>query len=328
MGSRRKALDSVEIGAGTNAGLWLEKVLPDVKEKGPERQDLAELTRIGVPDDYRRFFKRWRDSLDELKPQAQTVEATVLGRMVVGLGSESVLEVSIGLHRTYGVPYIPGSALKGLAAAAAHKNLEDPSWRKVGEDGKMGGSHRTLFGDQESSGYVTFHDALWIPNGDKLPLDLDVMTVHHPEYYQGTGSPPAEWDSPKPLAFLSARGKYLLAVTGPEEWVGAAMRILKEALEKDGIGAKTAAGYGRMKVELPPEPERIKWEGLIKMLGVNNAESEVPRILNSLRGNERRTAAVAIIERLTRKTVRQRKDKPWARLVLEAAGEPLDPKTS
>jgi|tagenome__1003787_1003787.scaffolds.fasta_scaffold20885409_3 CRISPR-associated protein Cmr6 len=329
MGSRRDTLESMASGATTNAGLWLEKGLADVEGKGPERQILFEqIAGLGLPEEYRRFFQRWRSSLEEMKPETQTLEATVVGRMVVGLGAESILETSIGLHRTYGVPYIPGSALKGLAAAAAHKNLEDPEWRKIKEDGKIGTSHRVLFGDQESSGYVTFHDALWIPNGDKLPLDLDVMTVHHPEYYQGKESPPADWDNPTPVAFLSAHGKYLLAATGPEEWVGAAMRILKEALEKDGIGAKTAAGYGRMKVELPPEPKKIKWEGLIKSLGVNNAESDVPRILNALKGNERRVAAVAIIERLTRKEVRRRKDRPWAQLVLEAAGESLDPQSS
>jgi CRISPR-associated protein Cmr6 len=168
-----------------------------------------QLVEIGVPDDYRRFFQRWRASLEDQQPCAQTAEVTVAGRMVVGLGAESVLEVSIGLHRTYGVPYIPGSALKGLAAAAAHKKLEDPNWRKVGEDGKIGASHKILFGDQESSGYVTFHDALWVPTGDKLPLDLDVMTVHHPDYYQGKECPPADWDNPNPVAFLSAHGTYL-----------------------------------------------------------------------------------------------------------------------
>jgi CRISPR-associated protein Cmr6 len=329
MGSRREILESLEASAGTNACLWLEKGLRDVEDRGPGRQTLFEqLAGIGVPDDYPRFFQRWRSSIEALAPDAQTVEANVQGRMVVGLGAESILETSIGLHRIYGVPYIPGSALKGLAAAAAHKNLEDLSWRKIGEDGTIGASHQILFGDQESSGYVTFHDALWIPSGDKLSLDLDVMTVHHPEYYQGTNSPPADWDSPNPVAFLSARGKYLLAVTGPEEWVGAAIRILKEALEKDGIGAKTAAGYGRMKVELPPEPEKIKWEGLIGKLNFGNAESEVTRILNSLKGNERRVAAVAIIERLTRKEVRRRREKEWVQRVFEAAGEPLDPQSS
>ena len=259
MSSRRQTLESLSPHASTNAGLWLEKGLPNVEEGGPGRQSLIlglEAT-IRVPGDYSRYFQRWRDSIQRLEPCTQTAEATVQGRMAVGLGAESVLETSITLHRAYGVPFIPGSAQKGLAAAAAHKHLEDEeAWRKAPKDGKPGPAHRILFGDQESSGYVTFHDALWIPEGESLPLDLDVMTVHHPEYYRGDDVPPADWDSPNPVAFVTAKGRYLLAVTGPDkQWTKTAMEILTEALQNDGIGAKTAVGYGRMSVPRPPEPE-------------------------------------------------------------------------
>jgi CRISPR-associated protein Cmr6 len=330
MGSRRTSVASVPLDASTNAGLWLEKGLSDVEEKGPGRQRLFEqFAGIGIPGDYHRFFQRWRKSIEDQQPEAQILEATVLGRMVVGLGAESVLEVSIGLHRTYGVPYIPGSALKGLAAAAAHKKLEDPDWRRVKEDGKIGASHKILFGNQESSGYVTFHDALWVPIGNKLPLDLDVMTVHHPDYYQGLDCPPADWDNPTPVAFLSAQGTYLLAVTGPAEWAETAMAILGEALEKDGIGAKTAAGYGRMKINRPPEPEKIKWEPLVASLGLGNAANVVPRILDGLKGEERRRAAVSILDKLVRRELRRhKKDKEWVQRLFEAAGEPLTPPPS
>lgn len=325
MSSRRQALEGLRPGNGTNAGLWLEKCLPDVAEKGPNRQThLEQLENFEVSPEYKRFFQRWKDSMIALG--ARTAEATVTGRMVVGLGAESVLETSIALHRTYGAPYIPGSALKGLAAAAAHKHQEDPEWRKVKEDGTIGASHRILFGDQESSGYVTFHDALWIPDGDRLPLDLDVMTVHHPDYYQGRdNAPPADWDSPTPVAFLSARGRYLLALTGPEEWVEAAMKILLEALRSDGIGAKTAAGYGRMSVPQKAEPEKVNWEPMIQGLGFGNAGDVVPKVLKLLSGAEQKSAAGVIIEKLGRKDVRKRKDKDWARQLLEAAGEQQPP---
>lgn len=314
--SRRKALAKVE--ASTHAGLWLDKGLAKVEDKGPGRQALfEEIAGLAVPGDYRRFFERWRSSLEAL-PDTRTAVATVQGRMAIGLGAESVLETSIALHRTYGVPYVPGSALKGLAAAAAHKHLEDPAWRKANPDHPIGPWHRILFGDQESSGYVTFHDALWIPHGDKLPLDLDVMTVHHPDYYQGTGSPPADWDNPNPVAFLTARGQYLLAATGPEEWLDAAMTILADALEKDGIGAKTAAGYGRMKVDRPPEPEKLNWKELLKTLQWGNADQIVPRILDRLKGEERRTAVAAVIEKLERRKLRKSQDKEWVRRLFEA----------
>src|SRR4029077_4364816 len=193
--------------------------------------------------------------------------------------------------------------------------------------GKIGASHKILFGDQESSGYVTFHDALWVPTGDKLPLDLDVMTVHHLDYYQGKECPPADWDNPNPVAFLSARGTYLLAATGPAEWVGAARAILKEALEKDGIGAKTATGYGRMKIERPPEPATPRLE-LLKQLNMGNANDLVPRILGPLQGEQRRQGAAAIIAKLERKALKKKMEKEGVKLLREGEGKPADPSTS
>jgi len=323
MNGRREILESLTPAPGTHAGLWLDQGLADLIEGGPAKQRLYDdlLGAATVPEDYRRFYQRWLQSIQALEPCTRLAEATTLGRMVVGLGAESILEISITLHRTYGVPIIPGSALKGLAAAAAHKHLEHPDWLKIREDGTMGPSHRILFGDTESSGYVTFHDALWIPEGERLFLDLDVMTVHHPGYYQQEGLPPADWDNPTPVAFLSARGRFLLAVTGPEEWAKAAMDILTEALDQDGIGAKTAAGYGRMSVAPKPVP-RFIWEPSVAALHLGNVGSEVPRILGQLTGEERRRAALAIIEKLTRNVVRRRaaEDKNWAKRVLEAEG--------
>lgn len=340
MATRREALQSIKADATTHAGLWLETGLLDVGEKGSARQDhlIAVLGTVKAPAEYGRFFRRWRSALETLPPCTRMVEAAVLGRMVVGLGAESVLETSIALHRTYGVPYIPGSALKGLAAAAAHKFLVDNKWRKASAEKEIGESHRLMFGDTESSGYVTFHDALWIPEGDgrSLPLDLDVMTVHHPDYYQGKeNAPPADWDSPTPVSFVSARGRYLLAVTGFEEWVDAALEILAEALERDGIGAKTAAGYGRMKASLEKKASSSKttasssssqsskpiWEARVRAIGLNNADHEVPRLFKELSEEDRKAAAKAIIERLEKRTLRKKKEKEWVRLVFEAAGE-------
>jgi CRISPR-associated protein Cmr6 len=334
MDSRRPIFDQVTPEAGTHVGLWLERAQRDLEAEGSARQEHIEsaISAARVTPEYRRFFQRWEAALKEL-PFTRHAPATVSGRMVVGLGEESVLETSITLHRTYGVPYIPGSALKGLAAAAAHKHLEDENWKKIKPDGKIGESHRLMFGDTTSSGYVTFHDALWKPEGDRLPLDLDVMTVHHPKYYQAANDPPppADWDSPTPIAFLTARGTYLLAVTGPEEWAQAAMEILTEALQRDGIGAKTAAGYGRMNVALEsnrraqrstPAPQKPQWEARVQNVQPGNAELQVTQILKDFSGEERQRAAAAIVKNLG-KFLRdeKRRDKEWVRLLREAAGE-------
>jgi len=100
---------------------------------------------------------------------------------------------------------------------------------------------------------VTFFDALYVPRSapQDRPLVLDVVAVHHPEYYRGEDSPPADWDSPTPVPFVSTRGKFLVALVGPDEWVKAAFQILALALKEAGIGAKTSSGYGRMELESP-----------------------------------------------------------------------------
>jgi len=69
-------------------------------------------------------------------------------RLVVGLGSESVLETTMTLQRVYGFPVIPGSALKGLARTWALLALAEalgvPALdyeafqALVGRDGKKG----------------------------------------------------------------------------------------------------------------------------------------------------------------------------------------------
>jgi CRISPR-associated protein Cmr6 len=242
MDGRRHDLQSLnQIPSTAHAGLWIDKLLPDQeKGKGEKKAEHFKQAIRTVDSLYKQFYERWQRSLAEIG--AQTKPAEVLGRLSIGLGGESVLETSISLHRTYGVPYIPGSALKGLAARYARKRLDD--W--TAEHSKI------LFGDTDVAGYITFYDALYIPGSANpdIPLALDVMNVHHPEYYRGDKTlPPADWDSPTPVSFLSATGSYLVALHGSEEWVKAAFEILSYALKEEGIGAKTSSGYGRMELE-------------------------------------------------------------------------------
>ncbi|MEP7009312.1 MAG: type III-B CRISPR module RAMP protein Cmr6 [Acidobacteriota bacterium] len=237
-----------------NAGLWIEKYAKALGGTGSPKEHFETLFSVlpdgrhrapDLPAAYSAFFHRWRDHLGMLPPATIFARASASGRLAVGLGAESTLETSIALHHTYGVPYLPGSALKGLAAHAARERL-DPAWNP--EDPT--GPYNVVFGRLEEAGFVTFHDALWIPEGNdpRLPLDLDVMTVHHGDYYGAGKTPPTDWDDPNPIPFLSARGSYLLALTGPPGWIEKALEILTGALAEDGLGAKTAAGYGRMKV--------------------------------------------------------------------------------
>jgi len=243
-----------------HAGLWLDKFITDARrqQRGNEEQGTAqsqlveEVANLRVSELYAGFFARWSASLSAQR--AETRRATVLSRMVVGLGAESVLETAISLHRTYGVPMIPGSALKGVAAATARQHFGE-TWRipDRSQENKIEpqapSPYEILFGSTATAGYVTFFDALYIPGSiqNDRPLASDVLTVHHREYYGGkSDAPPADWDSPVPVPFLSAGGAYLVALGGPEAWVETALQFLAWGCANSGIGAKTSSGYGRL----------------------------------------------------------------------------------
>lgn len=241
--TRRKQLENISRpDSSTHAGLWLDKYMGSDATDG-KRQLVDEVAQIKVSPLYERFYDRWKRSLEELGAQCR--EARCPGRVAINLGAEGVLETAIALHHTYGVPYLPGSALKGLAAHYAANRLDKVHW------GRGCSAFKILFGDPTSAGYVHFFDALYIPGSarEKGPLWEDVITVHHPKYYQGdNNSPPADWDSPIPIPFLTASGSFLIALSGPAQWVQAAFEILGSALRDEGIGAKTSSGYGRMEL--------------------------------------------------------------------------------
>ncbi|SRR5579875_3231258 len=162
-------------------------------------------------------------------------ERTSTGRVIVGLGGPSPLETDMTLHHVYGLPYLPGSALKGMTCAyATHMNvpLKDMS---------------RIFGETTGSGTVIFFDA--IP-GENLTLDLDIMNPHYPNYYQGS-DPPSDDQSPRPIFFLTVKNStFHFAVAprpgalGNEGDAGQAAKWLGDALASEGIGGKTSSGYG------------------------------------------------------------------------------------
>lgn len=258
--ARRNRLSSVRSDQKPNASLWLDKYfVPGQSGGAPEKKQLLEeLRAIGVPDGYRDAYERRRRDLEEMRDQGRASLAlgTVQGRMIVGLGAKGVVEVGIRLEHTWGVPYIPGSALKGLAAAAAHK-LVGGNWSKRDDlpsladgKGRPPTDFEWLFGTTENQGAVVFHDAWWVPEpgSASLPLDLDVMTVHHPDYYGGKSVAPSDFDSPTPIPFITSRGTYIIALEGDREWRASALDLLRIGLSELGIGAKTSSGYGRLEL--------------------------------------------------------------------------------
>jgi len=255
--ARRNSLHKVSSQNCSHPGLWLDRylfqqIVRDQRNEGDTTyaELIKQTIQINVPD-YQRFFARWEHELNQY-PEMQQFTVKTTGRMIVGLGDESVIETSIRLHHTYGVPYIPGSALKGLAAYCARMQ-DNAIWGKFEPDQKdpqkrsffPSDVYRTLFGDTDAEGYIRFFDALIVVS-DRHPLAQDIITVHHPGYYRGDDVAPADWDNPTPIPFISASGTFLIALAGPKEWTLVAKKMLEYGLKTYGIGAKTSSGYGRL----------------------------------------------------------------------------------
>src|SRR5579885_3518173 len=183
-----------------NPGLILDKYVPrividDTKQKGPWLRTLC--TEYAIDKELvQAIYRRWQALLTA--HNATQFDATLEWRMVVGLGGESVLETDITLHHLYGIPYIPGSALKGLTRAYATSEEEEGHLsKKIDEDDK---TIQRVFGSQERAGTVIFFDAM--PVNGKFAVDLDIMNAHYPEYY-GQNKLPTNDQNPNPVTFLT-----------------------------------------------------------------------------------------------------------------------------
>jgi CRISPR-associated protein Cmr6 len=246
-----------------NIGLWLDRFLTvnpqnwEITQEAKRRHRLMEL--IGRPE----WRSQMQEKLNALQnrhkamlewykqrgfavrriPEEEKPPAKPVWRFVVGLGAAHVLETGITLHRLFGLPIIPGSALKGAAKAYAQlvegRTDDDPELVAV-------------FGTTEQAGSVIFFDAIPL----EVPkFQLDIMNPHYPQYYDKRGGSskepvsPADWDSPRPVFFLTVtETPYRFAIAARSEQgnrlLDLAEKWLKGALAELGIGAKTSADYG------------------------------------------------------------------------------------
>lgn len=240
---------------------------------------LGELSRSRpCADFYPLAYERWAATLASCPRQ----EVESVSPLLVGAGLVSATDVGLQVHRTYGVPYLPGSSLKGLlchyldATYGPDQPREEPSTAardparvrfqapKI-ESGRVlwgaGELYGWLFGQPEadgglqsaSRGHLVFCDALPVP--PRRPEDArwftpEVLTVHQRKYYStGGAQAPCDYDQPNPVSFLTVapKVKFLLAIEGPIEPAKWALARLVEALAAWGLGAKASSGYGRFR---------------------------------------------------------------------------------
>jgi len=268
-----------------HAGLVLDRCLSDWLDDSTQKGELfAEFVKtacsLPVSAFYPSAYQRWRDIMVEQAAQGNAYLwcGKVDGRLFLGTGGVSPLEAAVTLHHTYGLPSLPGSALKGLARAYASEKLDGQNpWIEKGQiDVLFGREPATVDGEWDGgdAGYVIFHDAWWIPGSNPHPLVREIVTVHHPDYYTSRGKTAAtDFDSPTPNVQVAIQGSFLFAVEGPSAWAAFAMKLLQAALQAWGAGAKTAAGYGyfiddternkAIAIALLPPGDRLRaeWKG-------------------------------------------------------------------
>lgn len=250
----QQAFERLSAQQPTNLGLIFDRFALDWSRDATLKKQALETVRhragAFAAEYLKELLRRWRLCVEAAHgvPFALSTE----WRFVAGLGRKGSLEVGFTFNR-HGVPILPGSSVKGIARAAARYEgiSEDDSdfveiFGHVSEKDEEGGR----------AGGAIFFDA--VPHWIKL--DLDVMNPHFPNYYQ-KGDPPAVWQSPVPVYFLTvAPGVPFWFAVG---WRGVfdqnAQRLRQRAedwlrlgLTTLGAGAKTNAGYGFF-VPAPPE---------------------------------------------------------------------------
>lgn len=221
-------------------------------------------------------------------PRSVSIVMKLEDRLIVDAASGTVDHANLCLHPHFGVPMIPGSAVKG---ATRHFLWEQ--WNEaVGEGKKVKADLLVaLFGyptgddgldewclqhlsektcDEKGkkralAGKITFFAAM--PCGH-APLEVDVLTCHHMAYYSPTKDKKVATDDeePNPQFFPAVKKgasfEFVVCPTsrGTQAMAQQAMGLLQQALETNGIGAKTAAGYGWFSEDVELKAQREKAE--------------------------------------------------------------------
>lgn len=213
----------------------------------------------------------------DLPARAECVWGELRSRLAVNLAGGILENANICLHPHFGYPYLPGSAVKGLARHAAWCE-----WKKLEGEAKQAIARRiaTVFGyptgdddddgldaalkaegEKDHAGCVAFLGAF--PEG-KANIEVDVLTCHHAKYYSGSKPQATDDESPNVQAFpVVASGTVFCFPLLPlrdcgEAELKAAKDWLRAAIEVNGAGAKTAAGYGWFGDVLPQKEARYR----------------------------------------------------------------------
>ena len=255
--------------------LRLEKFVRILEKKKDKQQKEAEdrLKKEEIQAVIERVNKLAKDEtfvgvLPPLPSNAKEIKARLGGRMIVDPSGSLIEHAGMKLHPHFGMPFVPGSSVKGVARHAAWCD-----WRDADEVDKpaIATNIASVFGYPTNekdlddalakegttvqAGTVMFFAAY--PTG-AASLVMDIVNVHHREYYlrmKGDDDQllyPVALDDEQPVPnFFPAVEKdaeFRFAIAPTDRATEADMKFAEKALVSaialHGVGAKTAAGYG------------------------------------------------------------------------------------
>ena len=207
---------------------------------------------------------------------------------VTGTGNSHPVENGFLWHHTLSVPYMQGSAVKGIMRSW----LENQLGYGVDEDDNHSELKRyfgseTKFSSDNQAGDLIFFDALPIA---QPRLKVEVMTPHMGDYYADKGkTAPADWHSPNPIPLLVVEHISLLFCIAPRngkintDELAQLKTALQNALANMGAGAKTQTGFGRLSFnETETTKQKKRNEEAKKQAAIASASPEQQLIIAAL----------------------------------------------
>jgi CRISPR type III-B/RAMP module RAMP protein Cmr6 len=216
-----------------------------------------------------RLLTLFRESYGE---RCAVVVGKLEGRLAINLADSLIQNAGICLDRLFGLPYIPGSGVKGVCRHAGLEKLRQATgsdrestfrrFRSVfgsadndfGREGALKDFAGVLGSDSKDlRGAISFLPAYPV---SEAKVVVDLTNVHYPDYYrtgqEGDQNREAPRPNPFPAVESGARFGFAMVLNGMDKDLALldfARECLEEALTVRGLGAKTASGYGWFSID-------------------------------------------------------------------------------
>jgi CRISPR type III-B/RAMP module RAMP protein Cmr6 len=236
--------------------------------------------------------------LDAFRHDAFCVVARLESRLAINISDGLIQNAGICLDRLFGLPYIPGSAVKGATRHAALCELASATGADLAkslsafievfgtaetdfkQNGDLAAFRVQSQGDQslDRKGAISFLPAYPVTEAKVV---VDLVNVHYPTYYQSGEVSDLAIERPQPNPFPAVeRGAafafiaVLNGVSGDRSALANAKRWLEKAIMENGIGAKTGAGYGWFQLAPDLEEEIVQEAAKIRETAQKQAEAK------------------------------------------------------